>query len=210
LRVAVFGASGFIGSQVVREALAAGDSVTALVREPSRVAPSPNLSVVPGDVRDPAAVDEVIGGAQGVISAIGIRRGERLDAGFLDRAMRTILTSMERNGVRRIVAISGAAISLPGERKPFPHNAVSALVRVIAHSAVEAKQREYDVLSASPLEWTAVRPTRVVEGPASANPRIGTSASDLGMRVTRTDLARFMVSELKDRNFVHQAPFISS
>lgn len=210
MRLAIFGATGFIGSAVVEEALAAGHTVQALVRDPERAPNRDRLDGIQGDVLDPTAVDRVVRGSNAVISALGIPRGQKVSADFLAEAMKTILAGMQRNQVRRIVAISGAGITLPGERKPFPHNLASALVRRLARNAVEAKQREYGVLSASELDWTAVRPTRVVNGAASAHPRISTAARDLGLRVTRSDLARFMVTAVESRQFIRQAPFISS
>ncbi len=210
MKLAVLGATGFIGRAVVEQALLAGHEVRALVRDASTLATHDRLEVIEGDARDPGAVQRTLVGADVVISALGTRRADKAGPDFLAAVMGVIISAMETQGVRRIVAISGAGISLPGERKPLPHRLISALVGVLARDAVAAKQREYQVLSSSDVDWTAVRPTRVVDGPSMDNPRIGISAAGIGMRVTRGDLARFIVSEAEQGAYIRRAPFISS
>ena len=211
MRVALFGATGFIGSRVLEELIAAGHEVTVLARSPDRLGVRPHLTVKSGDVGDPTAVVSTVTGADAVISCLGTPRGEKPPVDFLANAMARILKAMEEQGVERLIAISGAGITLPGERKPFPHNAISRLVGILAADAVRAKANEFKVLQESQgVGWTAVRPTRVVEGPSGDSPRIATEASGIGMQVTRGDLARFIVGQLTDRTYIGRAPFISS
>ena len=209
MRVALFGATGFVGRGVLAELLARGHTVRALVRDPARVEEREGLTVIGGDVLDREAVDRTVAGCEAVVSAIGTRRGEKADRDVLARAAGNVLEAMRRHGVKRLVAISGAGISVRGERKPFPHNLISAALRAVAPGAVEPKQREYEVLAGSDIAWTAVRPVRVVDAPATGRVRAGTSAGDLGMRVSRDDLARFMVDQLEDGRFLREAPFVS-
>ncbi|MEP6753527.1 MAG: NAD(P)H-binding protein [Candidatus Dormiibacterota bacterium] len=211
MRVALFGASGFIGTSVLEELLTAGHQVNALIRNPARVAGRAGLIVVQGDVGDADAVARTIDGTEAVISCLGTPPSEQQSIDFLADALRRIMDAMERFGVERLVAISGAAITVTGERKAFPHNVISAVVRALARDMVAAKQTEFAVLQASStIAWTAVRPTRVVSGSATDRPRVTVDAGQLGMRVTRGDLARFMVGQLTDRSYIRQAPFISS
>ncbi|MBJ7604225.1 MAG: SDR family oxidoreductase [Candidatus Dormibacteraeota bacterium] len=211
MKLAVFGGTGFAGSAVVDEALARGHEVRMLARDPSRVeATGERLTVVPGDVRDSAAVAATVEGCDAVISTLGPRRGEKQGADFLAEAMRNILHAMEEHGVRRIVAISGAGITLPGDHKPIVHVLAGGVVNLLARSLVTAKRREYEVLSASPVGWTAVRPTRIVEGPATERRQVSLDGSNMGMRATRGDVAALMVDEATSPGHHRQAPFVSS
>ena len=211
MKVALFGATGFIGSGVLVELLGAGHQVTGLIRNPDSIEAHEALTLVEGDVSDPAAVARTVDGAEAVISCLGNRRNEKQSVDFLALALRSIISAMQQFGVERLVAISGAGIKVTGERKPFPHNAISAVVRILARDAVAAKQHEFAVLQASTaIVWTAVRPTRVVDGQATDRPRVTVDAGQLGMRVTRGDLARFIVGQLTDPTYIRMAPFISS
>ncbi|MGI8562482.1 MAG: NAD(P)-dependent oxidoreductase [Candidatus Dormibacter sp.] len=211
MRLAVFGGTGFAGSAVVDEALARGHEVRMLARGPSGLkANRERVTVVPGDVRDAAAVAATIEGCEAVISTLGPRRGEKQGADFLAEAMRNILRAMEEHGVRRIVAISGAGITLPGDHKPLVHVLAGGFVGLLARGLVEAKRREYEVLSASPVDWTAVRPTRIVDGPATERRQVSLDGSKMGMRATRGDVAALTVDEATSVGHPRQAPFVSS
>ncbi|HZQ49155.1 MAG TPA: NAD(P)H-binding protein [Candidatus Dormibacteraeota bacterium] len=209
LRIALFGATGFIGSAVLDEALGRGHEVRALVRGAGRIPPREGLTVCEGDAADGRAIAQTVAGAGAVVSALGTPRQQPPSADFLADAMRQILKAMDANGVRRLVAVSGAGITVPGERKPFPHGLISSAVAILARGAVVAKQHEFEVISASPLDWTVVRPSRVTDGPAVAEPRVGDVASAVGMRVSRRTLARFMVDLAANSEHVRSAPYIS-
>ncbi len=210
MKIALLGATGFVGAEVLRTALSAGLEVKTLVRNPAGLTVRDDVEVVQGDARDEAAVDRTVAGTQAVISVMGTRHVEKAAPDELAEMMRNVVVAMERHGVRRLVALSGAGIAVPGERKPFPHNLISGLVRILARGAVEAKQREYRVLTGSDLDWTAVRATRVVEGPRTGRVRVGTDAGSIGMRVTRGDLAAFLTRLASDHAYLKQAPFICS
>ena len=211
MNVSLLGSTGFVGTSVLGELLAAGHHVTALVRNPDRIGARESLTVLVGDAGDSDAVARTVRGTEAVISCLGTPRHEKQPVDFLASAMRNIISAMERAGVERLIAISGAGVTVAGERKPFPHNAISALIRIVAHDMVAAKEQEFTVLQSSPaIAWTAVRPTRVVEGPASGRIRVATEVGQVGMRIARGDLARFMVGQLTDRSYLRQAPFVSS
>lgn len=210
MRIALLGATGFIGTTFLEKALASGEHVYALVRDPAHVSPRPHLDVIQGDVNDSAALDRVMAGADVVASLLGPRRGDSNRPDFLSLAMTMILASMASNDVKRLVTISGAAIRLPGERKGFPHNVASAVVSVVARRAYSAKKTELDVILRSSVDWTAIRPTRVVEGEITGRVRVSLKARDVGFSVTRGDVAEVLWTQLRERNFIRQAPYVSS
>jgi putative NADH-flavin reductase len=227
VRIAVFGASGAIGRAVVEAALVGGHEVVAFTRnaasferrEPGeRGEPGdPRLTIVEGDARVADAVQHSLSGAEGieavegVVYALGPTTNTADEVGFAQLALGNVLAAMERTGVRRLVALSGAACSMPEERKGAFDSFASRFVRLAARHVVAAKQAELDLLVASPLDWVAVRPPRVVDGPATgryrAGPAVGIGA---GSKVTRGDLAQFIVDSLSDDEYLRQAPFVVS
>ena len=204
MRLAVTGAAGFIGSEVVNQALAAGHRVSALSRRAGAVRLRPNLEVVLGDATDPIALARMLVGVDAVISCVG--GTENLAA-----LMAALLDAMNAAPVRRLVAISGAGITVPGEHKPLRHRIASGLVRLLASKAVSAKQAEYEVLASSrDVDWVSLRPPRVVDGPASGKARPSLDAAEMAFRVTRADVAAVILQELTDDRFLGQPAYIAS
>ena len=204
MRLAVTGAAGFIGSEVVTQALESGHRVSALSRRAGAVRPRPDLEVVLGDATDPIALARMLVGVDAVISCVG--GTENLAA-----LMAALLDAMNAAPVRRLVAISGAGITVPGEHKPLRHRIASGLVRLLASKAVSAKQAEYEVLASSrDVDWVSLRPPRVVDGPASGKARPSLDAAEMAFRVTRADVAAVILQELTDDRFLGQPAYIAS
>lgn len=203
----VFGASGFVGRQVVEAALRAGWAVHAFTRDASRLAGRPGLTVVEGDASDAAAVARAITGASAVVNALGPSTNRRDEIDLTVVAIRNILAGMAHHGVRRLVSLSGAAVDVAGDRKPLGARLASRLVRLFAGNVVRAKQREYEEIAASGVEWTIVRPPRVTDAPPVGRTVPGDRL--YSRTVSAADLAAFMVGEIDGRDHVRGAPFVS-
>jgi putative NADH-flavin reductase len=203
----VFGASGAIGRRVVGAALAANWQVRAFTRSGDKVEALPGVIVAVGDALDADAVARAVAGADAVVSALGpiSNRREEVDAAVV--GIRNILSAMGAHGVRRLVALNGAAVTMPGERKPLGGRIASAVVRLFVRNVVEAKQRELEEIAASDLDWTVVRPPRVTATPPAGRAVPGDRLHS--RRISEVDLAAFMVSELDAREYVRRAPFVS-
>lgn len=206
MRVLIVGATGRIGSLAEERALAAGHEVVALVRDPARLEPQERLTLVVGGLRDAARVGEAVDGVDAVIAAVGPRSNTSDDEQALALGIRNIVSAMEAAGVRRLVALSGAGVDVPGDRKPAIDRLVSRVVRRFARHVVGAKQREYDIFAASDLEWTALRPPLVTDGHRRGY-RLDLQLRP-GARVTRADVAQALIDQLDDPSFVRAAPFV--
>ena len=207
VRVTVFGATGAIGRRVVERALTAGYEVHALVRDPAK-AVEPGVSTTVGGLTDGQAVARAVEGSDAVIWAVGASRNRPDQVDLFETGARNLVAAMNRHGVRRLVALSGAGITVDGERKPLSGRVLSAAVGLIVRHVVESKRREYLVFRDSGLDWTLVRPPRVVEGEPTG--RYVSGATLAGRQVTEGDLADFMVGQLIDRSYVRASPYVSS
>jgi putative NADH-flavin reductase len=207
MRVLVVGATGAIGSAVVRAALERGHEVTAFVRSPEKLEDvADRVNVVVGDLMDRPTVAGAVAGHDAVISALG-SSPDREQVDVPATAMRNLIGGMREHGVRRLVGLAGGAVEVPGERKPLSGRIATAVVKLFARNVVEAKQREFDVVRASDRDWTMIRPPNVVPGEPTGYV-IGDTLS--GMRIPSGDVGAAMVELAEGSDWLRSAPYVSS
>jgi putative NADH-flavin reductase len=107
MQIALFGTTGGTGRQVLEQALAAGHTVTALVRDPAKIAARHGVTVVCGDVLDREATGRCVQGADAVICVLGSGvSAEPVEAHGTQR----IIEAMQTNGVRRLIAVTSLGV----------------------------------------------------------------------------------------------------
>lgn len=203
MKVAVFGATGGTGRRVVESALAQGHEVTALVRDPAKLAISnPALTVVTGNVMDAAAVEKTLSGAAAAVVSLGntSNNPERV----VSEGTKVVLAGMKKLGVPRIVVVSSLGVGDSKDRVPF---FFKALMKGPLKKTMEDKELQEAAVKASGLEWIIVRPGGLTDGPATGKYKAGTTVS--AGQVSRADVAEFTVRQLTDDTYLRQAPGIS-
>jgi putative NADH-flavin reductase len=192
-----------IGGRILNELLARGHNVTAVVRDPSKLADS-HASIKKGDVLSSASVEETAAGADAVISAYAAPFTE---TGKLLDATRSLIVGLRQAGVKRFLMVGGAsslkvapgvelidAPNFPAEWKPI----------------AQAHRDALDVLkSASDLEWTSLSPAALIQpGERTGKFRLGLNdlISDAAgeSRISAEDYAIAMVDELDNPKHVRQ------
>lgn len=206
MNITVLGATGRTGQPLVAELLNRGHDVTVLVRDPAKLGSSAaQVRIITGSVEDRAALAEAITGSDAVISALGpVNRDSQLHTPLAQ----TLLELLPTLGVERFIGISGAGVDFPGDQKRLPDRIVSRMIRLTSGALWRDKTTEIGVFAGSDLQWTLVRPPRLLDGPATGSvysdaKRPGTS------KITRVDLAVFMVDVLEQQQYLRQAPFVS-
>jgi putative NADH-flavin reductase len=199
MKVVVFGASGRTGQLVVRQALEKGHRVTAFARAlPADPIAHPKLRVVTGDALDRAAVGAAVEGQDAVVSTIGPSGGGSQT--ICTESIVNIIKAMKDHGVARLVVLTSATDMEGG----FLYDRI---VRpLFLRKVYEDKERQEMEVFKSGLDWTIVRPPIMRDGPRTGAYRvaIGTPPKG-GWRVSRADVAEFMVRELARKDYVHQA-----
>jgi putative NADH-flavin reductase len=196
---------------LVERCLAVGYEVTALVRTPATFAYAGRVRVVEGSVFDQAAVRRTVASAEAVLSALGARSLKKEDV--LERGVPLIVEAMRAAGVRRIVALGGAsAITGSLDRQPAP---VRWLLRRVLYEGVlkwpsAAQRAQWLTLSASGLDWTMVMPPMLTNGPARHRVRVdGEALPRRGMRISRADVADFMMQQIGSDRWVGKGVYIA-
>ncbi|MDP9796047.1 putative NADH-flavin reductase [Catenuloplanes nepalensis] len=199
MKLTVLGATGGTGVQVLRRAAAAGHDVTAVVRDPSRL-PSDlsGLTVVTANAMDPDAIGDAISGRDAVVSAMGPREGRAPTTVCADSAA-AIVTAMRRHGVRRLAVVSNSGMHVDNQDGPFTRYVVKPILkRVLAHAYADMRRME-DLVAATGLDWTIVRPPMLTDGAHTGRYRteLGRNVRG-GNRISRADLADALLRCLAD------------
>jgi putative NADH-flavin reductase len=207
--IALFGATGRTGQLVLEQLVAQGYTVRALVRRAGVIdARDGAVTVVVGDVRDSVSVEDTIRGADVVVSVFGQVKGS--SPTVQTDGTRTIVEAMDVLGIRRIVSLSGGA--LPDEQHDRPKFADRVfrflLERISPHVLADARSH-LKVLRDSGVEWTVVRAPRLTDSVSTGSYRLGWVGVNASTQIARADLARFIVAQVEDSDYVHQLPFVS-
>lgn len=211
MKIAIFGASGATGQLLTSLCLDAGHDVAALVRRPDSFRFATRVRLITGSVFDPGCVGETVAGSDAVLSALGARSLRKEDV--IERAVPVIVQAMRESGIRRIVVLGGASAhdqSLSRQPAPLRWFLLHVLYRGVLKWPSAAQRSQWDTLSASDLDWTMVMPPMLTNSPARARYRVDTAAlPPRGARISRADVANFMVSQLTDSGYLRQGVYIA-
>jgi hypothetical protein len=127
-------------------------------------------------------------------------------------AVPLLVRVMPQEGVRRLVVLSGAGVTVPGDRKALPDRLVSAAMRVVARDLLADHEAGLRALQAAggDVDWTLVRAPRLGEGPPAGGLRHGERLSPGRAQVSRADLAAFLLEQVADRAYLGRAPFVAA
>lgn len=206
MRIAVFGATGGTGSQVVQQGLAAGHQVTALARDPSRLAGAdPNLTVIAGSVLDAVPVQQTLQGADAAVVSLG-NTSNNPDY-IVSQGTEVILDAIRQlGGPQRLVVVSSIGVGDSKDQVPF---AFKMLMKTVLRKAMEDKERQETLVKASGLDWIIVRPGGLTDGPATGQYRAGLDPKISAGQIARADVAAFVLQQLTDDTYLRQTPAIT-
>jgi putative NADH-flavin reductase len=207
MRFVIFGATGGMGHLVVEGALARGDQVTALERTPAVLEglSSDQFTILPGNARDPVAVQPAVRGQQAVVIAVGVKLGSSPEHLF-EVATRNIIQAMHQEEVRRLLCVSTWLVGA-GQKGGFFG---SILLPLALRDSVADWQRQEELVQASELDWTIIRPATLTNGTRIGTYRAGPEVMPgLRSRIARADVADFILRLLADDTYSHQTVGIS-
>lgn len=208
MKLLIFGSTGGTGRLLVERALALGHAVTAFARDPSKLdVAHTNLEVVRGDVMDFASVEKAVRGQEAVLSALGAPASQR-DSVRSD-GTQNIIRAMEESGVRRFVCMTTLGMGDSRDLLPF-HYKYFIVPLVLRHAFADSEIQE-DRIRRSNLDWTIVRPAALTNGDRTGAYRHGFSAKEKGLKikVSRSDVADFMLGQLADDTYLRKTPGVS-
>jgi putative NADH-flavin reductase len=198
------------GKQLVEQALGAGDQVVAYVRDPSKLEQKhERLTVIPGELKDREGIERAVNGADAVISVLGPRGGSK--AKPITVGTQNIIAAMKKQGVRRLIISSTASTKDPKDKPELRFRVIIGMVKLFIHAAYEDIVSTAEAVRKSDLDWTIVRLSLLNNDPKSGKVKVGhMGRGEVGTRISRADIADFMLKQVKDPKYLRQAPLISN
>jgi uncharacterized protein YbjT (DUF2867 family) len=209
MKVLILGGTGATGRHLCEKASAAGHAVTALVRDSAAAKLSfPGVTIRQGQATSEADVTAAVAGNDAVLSALGPRQGsDPVCVG----AARAVIAAMKKQGVKRLIWLSAGGV---GDSAPQIIRASFVFGRIIMplflRKPYANHARAEELIRASGLDFTIVRPVQLVDAPTSGRAvAVAIGAGTLGsLKVARSAVAAFMVEELAARKSVGQMPLL--
>jgi putative NADH-flavin reductase len=208
-RILIIGATGGTGRRLVEQALERGYTVTAMARNPSKLGvESAQLKVVRGDVLDYESVAAAMQGQDAVLSALGHKRFF-YPTRILSDGTRNILKAMEAHNVRRFVCETALGFGDTAGRMGLLYSLI--VIPLVLPFYFFDKTRQEKLIVASNLDWVIVRPGALTNGVKRGSYRHGFNIGSfiIGARISRADVADFMLNQLESDDYLHTSTGMS-
>lgn len=207
MKIAVIGANGPTGRELVKQGVQRGHEVTAVVRDPGKAQLESGVRVVRGDATKAESLVAAFSGQDAVLSAVGTSKLFKPTTLFSD-SVRGILSAMQQTGVRRFIYLTGIGAGDSRGHGPWYYNGI--LLPLLLNEIYKDKTRSEESVRASDRQWVIVRPSLLNNKPAQGKLRVATSPNGYkGTHISRADVAAFMLDQVTSDQYLGKAVLIS-
>lgn len=208
MNILIIGCTRGIGLELLKQTLAAGHLVTALARTPDKITiRHENLCVVEGDIVDPLSVNKVMKGQDAVCITIGVPITFKPVSVF-SVGTAIVIEAMKTHGVQRLICITGIGAGDSKGHGGFLYDKI--FKPLLLKTIYEDKDLQEQHIEESDLDWVIVRPAGLTNGPKTGDYLILTHLEGItAKRISRADVAHFMVQELAQPDFSRRAVLLT-
>lgn len=208
-KIIIFGATGGTGVELVKQSIDQGYDVSVFVRKNTDSLKKyiDQVTVYYGDAKDYVSVNKAIVGKDAVLVALGAIPGKKDN--ILSISTSNIVRSMQENGLKRLIVETGAGLI---EDKKM----LSSMWRVISllppmKIMFDDKRGQEKTVRSSNLDWVIVRPVNLTNDILTNKYQSGQSMKiKLSSKISRADVANFMVKQLASDEWLHKLPTVSN
>jgi putative NADH-flavin reductase len=207
MKIIVFGASGKTGLEVCRLASKKGYDVIGFdIYKNEQLVGLNNFKFIKGSVLNADEVEQAMSGADAVVSELGVKIGSKLP--LLSEGNKNIVSAMHKHKLKRLITQSAFGALESYKKLPFYYKIIHKLILGPMSQDKNIMERE---VQKSNLDYTIIRPVRLTNGPAKCIFRTGDTNLKLGLnpRVSRKDVALFIMDELDNNDFIKKAVTIT-
>jgi putative NADH-flavin reductase len=208
MNIIVFGATGTVGREIVKQALGKGHHVTAFVRNPEKFTlyENQNLKIHKGDVLNLEDVKKAMHSQDAILCALGDGKIGKIRA----EGTKNILLAMNELGVKRLISQSTIGAGDSYENLNFIWKYVMfgfLLKRVLPDHNL---QEQY--IQRSNLDYTIVRPSALTNGTITDTYKVGFTKDlkKLSLKINRADVADFMLRQISSTDYIRKSISISN
>jgi putative NADH-flavin reductase len=208
MKILILGSTGGTGQQLVAQSLKQNYEVTALARDPSKLKVNHDrLTVIKGSVLDKNVLANALEGKEAVLSALGVGKSLK-SKDLISNAVKIIIPAMNEKNVKRLVFLSAFGV---GETFTQANFIQRIIFKVFLRNIYADKSMADDLIRRSTLEWTLVYPVLMTDTPGTGKYKVGEKFEMKGMpKISRADVAEFMLRQLIDNNFIKKPSIIMS
>jgi nucleoside-diphosphate-sugar epimerase len=124
--------------------------------------------------------------------------------------MQAVLQAMKQNGVKRLVIAAGAGVGDPLDAPKLFNKVINVLLKAAAKNVFEDMLKTVTLVRESGLDWTVVRVPMLTDNPASGQIKVGMVGKGMGPRISRADMAAFILDQASSQEYLRKAPAISN
>ena len=208
MKLLIIGASRGIGRQLLEQALQAEQTVTAMTRHPEKLpGQQEGLKVMAGDILDPQQVQQAVAGQEAVCLSIGIGVTWKPVRVF-SQGTEDVLAAMAEHRVKRLICVTGIGAGDSEGHGGFLYDRI--FKPLLLKTIYEDKNRQEALIKASDMDWTIVRPGFLTNGPRTGKYRVLTDLTGVTAgKISRADVAHFMLQELATNRYLRQTPLVT-
>ncbi|PQJ35957.1 hypothetical protein BSZ35_16320 [Salinibacter sp. 10B] len=203
--IAVFGATGGTGQQLIGQARQAGHRLRGLTRSPEKLSSESSVKPVEGNVLNPEHVRKTVAGTEAVVCILGRTKNNPSDV--VSRGTRNIVDAMIQCGVERLVVVTSIGLGSSVQNLPWYGRLANATV---LQNLMADKARQEEIVMESPLDWSIVRPGGLTDGSQTGEYVHGVEIDVNAAPISRADVADFLLTVLEDRLYVREAPLVTT
>jgi putative NADH-flavin reductase len=207
MKLLIIGASRGIGWQLLEQSLKAGHVVTAMARHPQKSPQHERLNEVAGDILDASQVQQAVAGQEAICLTVGVGVTFKPVTVF-SQGTKNVLAAMAEHGVRRLVCVTGIGA---GDSKGHGGFLYDRLFNpLLLKTIYEDKDRQEALIRGSDTDWTIVRPGFLTNGSLTGNYRVITDLRGVtASKISRADVAHFILLELSGNRYLGQTPLLT-
>jgi len=208
MKIIIFGASGTVGVEIVRQALEQGHEVTAFVRSPEKIKHLDhiNLKIHKGDVLNMIDVQEALKNQEAVLCALGDGKIGKIRTS----GTKNIVDAMSKLSIKRLICQTTLGMGESYQNLNFIWKHI--MFGILLKRAFKDHQLQEECVTKSNLDYTIVRPSALTHGIIKNECKIGFDGTyrNLSLNISRAEVANFMISQLQNDKYLRKAVSISN